>query len=136
MPDLKTYDLFISHAWQYNSEYYRLVQLLNNASLFRYRNYSVPEHEPLDANNTQKLNDALQRQIKPVNVVLIISGMYVNHRPWIQYEIEVAKNLSKPIVGIHPLGSERTPAEVQAVAKAMVHWNTTSIVEAIRRYAL
>ena len=37
MPTLKTYDLFISHAWEYNSEYYRLINLLNEAQLFRWR---------------------------------------------------------------------------------------------------
>lgn len=39
MPELKTYDLFISHAWKSieNSEYYRLVELLKAAPLFKWR---------------------------------------------------------------------------------------------------
>ena len=47
MPELKTYDLFISHAWKYNEDYYRLVDMLNNAPNFKWRNYSVPEHDPV-----------------------------------------------------------------------------------------
>ena len=35
MPPLKTYDLFISHAWKYDDDYYRLVKLLENAIYFR-----------------------------------------------------------------------------------------------------
>lgn len=47
MPDLKTYDLFISHAWKYGEEYSRLVSLLKGAPYFKYRNYSAPEDKPL-----------------------------------------------------------------------------------------
>lgn len=31
MPYLKTYNLFISHAWAYGESYHRLVNLLNQA---------------------------------------------------------------------------------------------------------
>jgi len=26
MPELKTYDLFLSHAWRYNDEYYSMIR--------------------------------------------------------------------------------------------------------------
>ena len=51
MPKLHRYRLFISHAWEYNDDYYRLIGMLNNAPNFIYSNYSVPEHDPVDANN-------------------------------------------------------------------------------------
>ena len=136
MPNLKTYDLFISHAWTYDVDYYRLVQFLDSAKWFTYRNYSVPQHDPLDAFNTTRLEAALDRQIRPVNIVLIVSGMYVNYREWIQYEIQVAQHYKKPIIGIRPWGSQRIPAAVQTAAMEMVGWNTNSIVGAIRRNAL
>ena len=136
MPPLKTYDLFISHAWRYDDDYYRLVGLLNNANYFKWRNYSVPQHDPLDVNNTRRLAESLKQQIRPVNAVLIVSGMYVNHRNWIQYEIEVAQSYNKPIIGIEPWGSQRIPTEVQSAAITMVGWRTDSIVTAIRLYAI
>ena len=136
MPQLKTYDLFISHAWRYDDDYNKLVTLLRDTTLFKWRNYSVPKHDPLDANNTQRLADSLKQQIRPVNAVLIISGMYVHYRDWIQYEIKVAKSYNKPIIGIEPWGSQRVPTEVQSAAIAMVGWRTNSIVTAVRRYAI
>lgn len=138
MPELKTRDIFISHVWrkEQNSEYYRLVNLLNEANNFKWRNYSVPEHDPLGVNTDKDLRDALDRQIKPVNCVLVVSGMYVNHRKWIQEEIEIAKKYNKPIIGIVPWGQERVPTEVQNVAIEMVNWNTSSIIEAIRKHSL
>ena len=136
MPPLKTYDLFISHAWRYDDDYYRFVGLLNNANYFKWRNYSVPQHDPLDVNNNRRLAESLKQQIRPVNAVFIISGMYVNHRDWIKYEIEVAQSYNKPIIGIEPWGSQRIPTEVQSAAITMVGWRTDSIVTAIRLYAI
>lgn len=138
MPALKTYDLFLSHMWRKtdNSEYYRLEGLLKEAANFLWRNYSVPEHDPLGTKTDKELREALDRQIRPVNCFLIVSGMYVNHRKWIQEEIEIAKSYGKPIVGVVPWGQERVPAEVQNVAKEMVAWQTSSIVAAVRQWSL
>ena len=136
MPALKTYDLFISHAWTHNAEYDRLVKMLNAAPNFKWRNYSVPKQDPLDVNNDARLTAALKRQIRPVNCVLILAGMYVNHRKWIKKEIAIAQDLNKPIVGIKPWGQQRTPVEVQEAADIMVGWNTSSIVQAIRDYSI
>ncbi len=136
MPALKTYDIFISHAWSYNDEYYRLVDMLNAAPNFKWRNYSVPEHDPADANSDRKLREALKRQMRPVNVVLILSGMYAVHSDWIEFEVEFADSLGKPMVGIKPWGQERVPRYVADAVEEMVGWNTSSIVSAIRRRAL
>ena len=135
MPALHTYRIFISHAWRYNDDYYRLVNLLDNAPNFTYANYSVPNHDPLDANNATRLREALRRQIRPVEVVVIIAGMYVNHSDWIQFEMDYAAELGKPMIGVRPWGGERTPQAVANAVDELVGWNTTSIVEAIRRYA-
>jgi len=78
----------------------------------------------------------LDEQIRPVNCVIVISGMYVAYRYWIQTEIDIATSYGKPIIGIKPWGQERIPQAVQDVAVEMVGWNTDSIVSAVRRHAL
>ena len=132
MPALKTYGLFISHAWTYGDDYYRLIEFLKGAPWFYYRNYSVPQHDQLHTSTPQQLWDALTRQISPANCVLVLAGMYVNHRDWMKAEIDIAQGFNKPIIGIRPWGQQRTPLEVQNVAHQMVGWNTASIVQAIR----
>ena len=138
MPTLKTYDLFLSHVWRKasNSEYYRLEKLLKEANNFYWRNYSVPEHDPLGTKTDGELRQALDSQIRPVNCFLVVSGMYVYHRKWIQEEIDLALSYEKPIIGIVPWGQERVPMEVKNVAKTMVSWQTNSIVSAIRAWSL
>lgn len=135
MPQLHRYKLFISHAWQYNADYYRLIQMLENASNFIYANYSVPEHDPVDTNNTSKLKEQLRKQIRPVEVVIILGGMYVAYSDWIQFEIDFATALGKPILGIKPWGAQVMPTAVQEAADEIVGWNTSTIVSTIRRLA-
>lgn len=136
MPELKTYRVFISHAWKYDTEYYKLEKMLKDAPNFRWQNYSVPQHDSLDTTTKKELKQALHRQISPTHIVVILSGMYVAHREWIQNEIEIASEMGKPIIGIKPRGQERIPQAVQDVAKEMVGWYTASIVSAIRKYAI
>lgn len=132
----KEYRIFISHAWKYHEDYERLVKMLNNAPYFKWKNFSVPKHDPLidpeEEAGKKKLIEELKNQIRPVHVVIIISGMYVAYRYWIQKEIDIALEFSKPIVGIKPWGQEKVPQIVQKVSCRIVGWNTKSIIDAIR----
>ena len=132
MPPLRIYRLFISHAWSYNDEYYTLTDRLYEAPNFLYHNYSVPEHDPVD---DEELEKELREQIRPVQVVVILGGMYVAYSKWIQFEIDYAKELEKPILGISPRGSQRMPNAVTLAADKIVGWYTPTIVQAIRDLA-
>ena len=142
MPSLKTYDLFISHAWKYGDDYDRLISMLNEAPNFSYRNYSAPEDNPLvnrdgtPVSNKTQIKDAIIRKINPVNCVLVISGMYYKNREWMQFELDYAKQKNKPIVAIKPRGNVIMPKEITDVADEVVNWNTDSIVTAIRNNSL
>jgi len=142
LPQLKRYDVFISHAWEYDYEYHRLESLLDGAANFSWRNFSVPSHDPLlnpaRSSSFQELAGALAAQIRPVHCVLILSGMYCAHRQWIQAEIQIAASYQKPIIGVVPNGSQRIPRprEVRHSAIDLVGWRTDSVVSAIRRYSL
>lgn len=142
MPYLKTYDLFISHAWKYGAEYERLVNLLDSADNFKFRNYSAPSDKPLqnldntDVTTKAQITSAIIRKISPVNAVIVISGMYANNREWMETEIKIAQDYNKPIIAVKPWGNTVTPYYVQQAADITVAWNTSSIVDAIRRYSL
>ncbi len=132
MPELRTYVVFISHAWSHNDEYYRLERMLREAPNFEWRNCSVPKHNPVDGS----LEDSLKKQIRPASILLVLAGMYAAHSDWIEFEIDFAGRIGKPVVGIEPWGSERIPTAVQNVAKEMVGWNSSSIVAAIRKHSV
>jgi len=132
----KTYNLFISHAWDYRDDYYRLVNLLNAAPNWRWRNYSVPEHDPLDSSSARALRAGLQQQIQFAHAILVISGVYATHSDWMQEELALAEGFGKPVVAIAPRGNQRISSVVQQMAIEVVNWNTDSITDAIRRTAL
>jgi len=136
MPTLRTYKLFVSHAWEYNDEYHRLVRMLDDAAHFSWMNLSVPEHEPIAARDTEKLKSELRNQMRPANAFLILAGMYVAHSGWIEFEIDFSRRIGRPVIGIRPWGSQRVPEAVQLAAIEMVGWNSQSIVAAVRYHAL
>ncbi|MCK4799072.1 MAG: TIR domain-containing protein [Spirochaetes bacterium] len=133
MPFLRNYRVFISHAWDYNREYYNLERMLNDARNFDWSNYSVPEHDSLYTTN---LKQSLRNQIKPTQIVIILSGMYATYREWIQEEIDLALEMNKPIIGVKLWGQERMPQIVRDYSDEIVGWNTPSIISAIRKHAI
>lgn len=136
MPELRNYRLFISHSWSYGYQYSRLVELLEEHPYFKWTNYSVPEDDPIhNAPNTTALREAIWRQMAQVNCVLVMGGVYATYSKWINIEVELAQQLRKPIIKVNPWGAERTSTVVDAAADEVVGWRSSSIVEAIRRWA-
>lgn len=132
-----TYNLFISHSWAYGDAYDKLIKLLDSkGGYFPYKNYSVPKNDPIhNAPNQVALRASIERQIKPASVVLILAGVYSTYSKWINIEIEIAKQLGKPIIAIEPWASEKTSKIVKDAADKIVKWQTDSIVGAIRAVA-
>lgn len=127
------YNLFISHSWNYSDAYDKLVNLLDNADNFYYKNYSVPKDNPIhNAKNDAALKAAIRDQMRPASCVLILAGVYSTYSKWINFELELAAEMGKKIIAIEPWGSERTSAIVKAYADKVVGWQTSSIVAAIR----
>lgn len=135
MPRLKSRNLFISHSWTYGDAYDRLVDLLNAAPNFQYRNYSVPKDDPVhNAPTTAALERAIENQMRFCDVVLIMAGKYATYSKWIQREIQIARGYTraKPIVAIRPWANEQVSSVVSDAADRLVSWSTNSIVSAIR----
>jgi len=133
MPTLRTYKVFISHSWGYSEEYYRMENLLASVPNFRWENLSVPMHDPVSNQDTEY---ELRNQMRDAHVFLILGGMYVAHSEWIEFEIEFARRIGRPIIGVQPWGSQCIPRIIQRAAMEIVGWNSISVVNAIRRYAL
>jgi hypothetical protein len=129
----KEYNLFISHCWSYDEDYVRLCKLLDKAEGFQWKNYSVSADDPLAGGSRKKLAEEIDRQIRLASAVLVISGIYVSYREWIQFEIDLADRYNKPLVGIVPWGNTNIPDGVRNSAWEIVNWSTSSIIDAIVR---
>lgn len=125
--------LFISHSWSYSERYTSMVRLLDNRPYFNWINYSVPESRAFENLKSDQLKEQLKSQIRPVHCVVIIGGMWTNHSDWIQYEMNFAKSIGKPILGVRPRSARVMPASVVDAADVIVNWNSDSIVAGIRQ---
>lgn len=130
-----TRSLFISHSWAYGDAYDKLVDMLNSAPRFVYRNYSVPKHDPIhNAPSAAKLREAIRNRMSRAQCVIIMAGMYSTYSKWINIEIDLAKrDFNKPVLGIKPWANRRTSDVVRQNSDLMASWNTSSIVTAIRQ---
>lgn len=137
---MKTHNLFISHSWSYSSAYEKLIALLEKRPYFSFKDYSVPRDDPIhNAPNSRELYEAIERQMTPCHVVLILAGVYATYSTWIKKEIRIAKTefqYPKPIIAIKPWAQTNISQIVAENADEIVRWNTDSIVDAIRRHSL
>lgn len=135
----RCYDLFISHAWDYDERYQGIVRLLNSVPGFTWRDYSVPRDRPIVDPRTEVgvrlLTSKLDEQIRQATCFILVAGMFVNHREWVQREIRIAQKYGKRVVGVRRRGQQITPGEVVNVSHALVNWNSQSLVDAIRSVA-
>ncbi len=119
----EVYNLFISQLNQDSDEYHRFIGKLEASHDFQWKNYTIPGET--DAKK-------LKEQMKLVNVVVILSGLYSKDKNLIQKEIDIAIELEKPVVIIRPYGMENVPGSIEQVATEVVGWNTPCIVDSIR----
>ncbi len=137
---MREYNIFISHSWTYTNAYNSLVSMLNAASYFNYKNYSVPRNAPLTIYNRvyyeNELRNKIRNQMRTCSVVLVFAGVYASYSTHIQMEIDIATELQKPIIAIEYWGSEKTSLIVKKAADKIVKWNTNSIVSAIKEICL
>lgn len=124
--------LFISHSWSYSERYISMVNLLDNRPYFNWTNYSVPTTKAFGPLKQQTMKEEIRQQIRPVNCVIIIAGMWTSYSDWIQFEMEFASQIGKPILGVRPRGAQRMPTAVVSKADRVVNWTSDSIVAGIR----
>lgn len=135
MPILKNRMVFISHAWQYNEHYWKIVEWLDEAQNFSWFNCSVPSHDGLPDKTSAGLRSGMTKQIASSQVLILLGGMYAAHSNWIEYEISEAQKMNRTIIGVSPWGQELIPVIVQnASICPVVGWNSASVIQAVRDF--
>lgn len=135
---MQKYNIFISHSWTYSDSYDCLINLLNKTPYLNCSDFSISKESPLVIYNKCYYNSELRNKIKNkmryCNVVLVLAGVYSTYSESIKMEIQIAKELNKPIIAIEPLAAEKTSQYVKENATKIVSWNGYSIANAIKEY--
>lgn len=126
--------VFVSHTFTKSDEYLRVFEYIESNPNFFYVNTSSPEELP--AGGSEAFKEALRRQIEAAETVIVLSSLYAKKRDWIQYQIDAAQALNRPVIAMKPFGGvEPMPAEIARVARETPEWNEREIVDAIKRAA-
>ena len=118
--ETKMYNLFVSHIDRDEDEYSIFIQKLSG----------VLEYQNLGILGDIDENDIIE-QIKPAEVVIVLSGLYNKYKSIIKKQVDIARNLNKPIIVIRPYGMEDVPEELEEAATDIVGWNAPCIAESI-----
>lgn len=139
MADEKIYDLFITHAWRYHGEWTEMAALLERNPGLRWRNFSVPWHDPAMDANTETggkfVRNWLETQIIPVHGVIFLSGVYEirSTRKWLDLELSFARKHGKAVIAVPKQGERDVPADVAAQVQGVCPWDAGEIISAIDR---
>ena len=86
------YNLFISHSWTYGDSYDRLIEMLDDAPNFYYKDYSVPKNDPIhNASYDYQLRAAIRNQMQHASYDLIFADFLFPSAPadspWTRHRI-------------------------------------------------
>ena len=130
------YRIFISHSWAYSAQYDKVEEFLQKENV-EYYNHSVPKDDPIHTNGTDKqLREKIDAKIKGCSCVIILAGVYATYSRWINIELELAQKYGKPIIAVKYWGAEHTSTVVKNAADTIVGWNSKSVANAVRDYAI
>lgn len=128
----KTYNIFISHSWDHINDLMNLRRLLENRGYFKVEFFEVPPHDPIESANSDYVKSRIKQKIALSDVVIGIAGIYASYSEWMKWELNTAKSMGKPILGVIPWNQQRVSQIVEQISDRIVRWNTESIVDAIR----
>lgn len=137
MAEKKTYDLFITHAWRYHHDWSEASQMLDADQTRIWRNFSVPWYDPaLDPNTPlgrRNLDRSLESQVYPVDALLFLAGVHAinSARQWVMVELELARKLNKPVIGLPAHGQTEMPAELAALVDTVTAWRPDALAATI-----
>jgi hypothetical protein len=134
----RTYDIFITHAWRYHEDWTRVAKVLDQCAEFFWRNFSVPWYDPAMDTNTEKggrfVHRWLESQIIPVDAVLFLSSVYAvrSARKWLELEVETARRLHKPVIGLARFGESEIAIDARPLIDSATSWEPETLAAAIR----
>ncbi len=75
---------------------------------------------------------ALSNRILRCDICIVISEIFAQYRPWMEFELGVAKSLLKPVIAIIPPSESHCPREIALRCDSVVGWDE----DALRRTIL
>jgi hypothetical protein len=130
--------LFISHHHKDDQVVSDFLSLISGHG-YDVRNSSIrakpKNQERLDKNmvSDEVIKRLLRMKIAWAGTVVVLIGSETHTRPWVDWEINKAKEQGKRIIGVFERGGTDAdvPQGLKDYGSAIVNWNTESIINAV-----
>jgi len=133
-------NVFVSHHHKDDASVDGLTSILAEKN-YTIRNSSIrakPENQKrLDKKQVsdEVIKRLLQRKMRWASQLIVVIGTETHARPWVNWEIEIAHKLGKPIIGVFENGLKDQvdmPANLEKYASSRVFgWRSESIIKAL-----
>lgn len=119
--------IFLSHSWKKGrDEYDKFIKKLKRENIDFY-NHSIPEEKAFDAKTRKELKSIFRKQMIYCSKIYILAKRGTSPESFVGMEIEVAKELKKPIIAVKPNGQYGIPKFIQINADEIISNNIQSI---------
>lgn len=126
--------VFVSHMFEADVDYLRVFEYLESVDRFYYMNVSDPETMP--DGGAEGIKAALRDQIAKCEAVILLASLHATNRDWVEFQLNAAKALNKPVVLMQSFGqTTMMPGDLATKANEVVAWNERELVDAIKRQA-
>jgi len=126
--------LFVTHAWEENDDYTRVLEYLESSGTFYYQNTSQPyAKRPIDKESQR---EDLRRQIGLCEVAVVVPAAYRRSPELVLFQMTFAKAADRPLIALENFGSiEEIPKAIKDMADEVITWNERNLIDSLKRQA-
>lgn len=135
----KIKNVFVSHHHKDDASVDGLTNMLSGKG-YQLRNSSIrvkPENQNR-IDNKQVSDNTIKRLLRMkmrwASQVIVVIGKETHQRDWVNWEIETAHRLGKPIIGVYENGLKdqvEIPDSLKMHATSIIGWRSDSIIDAL-----
>jgi len=132
-------NVFVSHHHKDDSSVDGLTDMLSGNG-YHLRNSSIrvkPENQKrLDQSQVsdRTIERLLRMKMRWAGQVVVVIGKETHTRPWVNWEIKVAHQLGKPIIGVYENGLRdqvEIPENLKKYATSIIGWRSEPVIDAL-----
>lgn len=135
----KLRNVFISHHHKDDSSVDGITKVLSGKE-YNIRNSSIRAKPDNQRRLEQKkvsdetIKRLLRMKMRWASKVIVVIGKETHSRPWVNWEIEMAHKLGKPIIGVYENGLKdqvKVPVNLEKYESSRVAWRSEAIIDAL-----